>query len=92
VTNEGLVEDATTGAMPWLPSLQQIRRSRLLTQTELAELAGVSLVTINRLENERSRQKNVQFSTLKKLARALKVTPAELMAWPEGQEPPEIGA
>jgi transcriptional regulator with XRE-family HTH domain len=67
--------------MPWLPSLKRVRESQFLTQQMLADRSGVSQVTIARLESSRRGQK-AQFSTIHKLAKALKVSPAELAAFP----------
>lgn len=58
-----------------LPQLKAARERALLTQAELAAKAGVSEVTINRIEADRH---DPRFSTIKKLALALGVTPEEL--------------
>ena len=63
-----------------LPRLKERRERALLTQAELAKRSGVAEVTINRIENGRHEPR---FSTVRKLAGALGVEPAELMA-PEG--------
>jgi transcriptional regulator with XRE-family HTH domain len=55
--------------------LREWRRKRLLTQEELAKLAGVGYVTISRIENTG----NGRVTTLRKLASALNITPAQLM-------------
>ena len=57
----------------------QLRREReraLLTQDELATRAGVGVTTINRIENGRVEP---HFRTIRKLAKALAVDPAELV-------------
>lgn len=55
-----------------------IRARRAFTQEELAELSGVSVATIRKLEqNERT---SARMSTLHKLATALRVTTSELLA------------
>ncbi len=59
-----------------LPGLRACRERALLTQAELAEQAGVSEVTISRLENGHY---EARFSTVRKLAAALGVAPAALM-------------
>ena len=59
-----------------LPSLRLRRHEAALTQVELARRAGVTAVTIVRLEAGHP----ARMSTIRKLARALKVKPAELMA------------
>jgi len=64
--------------MPSLPSLRRIRESRLLTQQELADRAGVHRVTIASVE----RGDVAQLGTVRKLAQALSVAGEELM-WQE---------
>jgi DNA-binding XRE family transcriptional regulator len=59
-----------------LPSLRRQRQEAALTQVELAQRASVTEVTIVRLEAG----KPARMSTIRKLARALKVKPVELMA------------
>jgi transcriptional regulator with XRE-family HTH domain len=59
--------------------LKRLRASRLkkaLTQEDLAKLAGVSRQTVTRLENG---DPNVSPGTLRKLAKALKVRPNQLL-------------
>jgi len=58
-----------------LPQLKALRERALLTQSELAAKAGVSEVTINRIEADRH---DPRFSTIRKLALALGVSPEEL--------------
>ena len=60
------------------PSLRRLRTDRALTQDELAEAANVARSTIGLLEGG----KEASMPTLAKLARALGVEPAELMAQP----------
>ena len=58
---------------------ENLRRERvraLLTQQELAERAGVSYPTISRIENDHAEP---HFRTIRKLAKALGVDPAELV-------------
>jgi transcriptional regulator with XRE-family HTH domain len=62
--------------VPPRPSLRRVRESRLLTQQELADRAGVHRVTIASLETTSG---SARFSTVRKLATALEVDPAELM-------------
>lgn len=56
--------------------LKQLRAERGLTQAALAKRAGVTLSYVGRLEIGRH---DPQLSTLRKLAKALKVTVAELV-------------
>jgi transcriptional regulator with XRE-family HTH domain len=56
--------------------LKQLRAERGLTQAALAKRAGVTLSYIGRLEIGRH---DPQLSTLRKLAKALKVTVGELV-------------
>jgi transcriptional regulator with XRE-family HTH domain len=59
-----------------LPALRALRRSRGLSQEDLSELAGVSAGTVYRLENE---LRGAYPVTVRKLASALDVSPAELV-------------
>ena len=56
------------------PQLRRIRDQRSLTQQELADKAGVDRATVSRAE----RGLNVRAPILRKLARALGVSPATL--------------
>lgn len=58
--------------------LEAARRRGLLTQAELADAAGVSLITINRLENDQGTG-NPRPDTIRKIADALEVDPAWLL-------------
>jgi putative transcriptional regulator len=55
--------------------LRELRLERLLSQNELARLAGVSRTTIVAIERN---QHNPQPLTLHKLAKALKVNPTDI--------------
>lgn len=57
-----------------VPRLREQRERRALSQEELAKLSGVSRTTIIKLESGRGAWPQ----TVRKLARALKVDPAEL--------------
>ena len=59
-----------------LPRLRAIRERRALSQRELSALAGVSRMTIVRLE---AGGEDPFPTTVRKLAKALAVDPAELM-------------
>lgn len=59
-----------------LPALRSVRQHMALSQLELAELAGVSTNTVQLLENQR---RGAYPGTLRKLAMALEVSPAELV-------------
>jgi transcriptional regulator with XRE-family HTH domain len=52
--------------------LERLRKKKGLTQAQLAELAGVQLATVVRLEHARS---GATWATVKALARALGVKP-----------------
>jgi transcriptional regulator with XRE-family HTH domain len=56
--------------------LKEIRTSRLLTQEELAEKAGVSAATVGNVERN---NQEPHFRTIRKLAKALDVDPTELL-------------
>jgi transcriptional regulator with XRE-family HTH domain len=62
---------------PLKEKLRGARRRAALTQTELAEKAGVGVATIARIETGEITEPRV--STLRKLADALGVTPADLL-------------
>jgi HTH-type transcriptional regulator, competence development regulator len=57
--------------------LRRVRDARLLSQRELAEKAGLSPTTILKLEADRVEEPHPR--TVRKLARALEVDPAELV-------------
>ena len=63
-----------------LPRLLEVRRQRALSQRELSKLAGVSRVTIVRLE---AGGEDPFPTTVRKLATALNVDPSELMGTDE---------
>ncbi|MFC1957469.1 helix-turn-helix transcriptional regulator [Chloroflexota bacterium] len=58
-----------------MTKLRVLRERLFITQTELAEAAGISLVTLNRLENNKQKP---SFKTIRKLAKALGVEPGEI--------------
>ena len=64
------------GHMPRLTRLRELRVRAAMTQAELAERAGVARTTIIRLE---AGDPNVLPPTLRKLARALRVRPTDLI-------------
>ena len=70
------VLSAIVASVPVLSRLRELRFLAGLSQADLAERAGVARTTIIRLEVG---DPNVLPSTLRKLARALKVKPAELL-------------
>ena len=64
-------------------TLRRERLRRALTQKELAAKAGVSYVTISRMENGSAGP--VKPPTLRKLADALGVAPDLLITWDNGE-------
>jgi transcriptional regulator with XRE-family HTH domain len=73
------IEDSAGGHMETFSErLEAARRRRVLTQLELAGKAGVSLITITRLENDKG-EANPRPDTVRKLAGALEVEPAWLL-------------
>ena len=58
-----------------MAKLRVLRERLFITQTELAEAAGISLVTLNRLENNKQKP---SFKTIRKLAKALGVEPGDI--------------
>jgi predicted transcriptional regulator len=69
--------------VPKLRALREVRERQFLTQGDLAARSGVSRVSINRIEREILEPR---FSTIRKLARALKVEPAELVGAQTAEE------
>jgi transcriptional regulator with XRE-family HTH domain len=63
--------------LPGIPLLAW-RQRRALTQRDLARLSGVGLATIVRIEHRRPARP----STVRRLAKALDVTPEELIEGP----------
>jgi len=59
-----------------MDKVKRLRKERVLTIRELADEAGVSKTTISNIENGQS---EAYPSTIRKLARALDVTPSELV-------------
>jgi transcriptional regulator with XRE-family HTH domain len=57
-------------------NLKRERERRILTQEMLAQEAGVGYVTISRIERDHVEP---HFSTIRKLAKALGIDPAELV-------------
>ena len=60
--------------------VKELRKNKGLSQEELAKTAGLSLRTIQRVEN---RETEPTGDTLKRIATALDSTPAELLNWDE---------
>jgi len=58
-----------------LPTLRELRERAVLTQAELADLAGVTPATVSDLEMGKRKPRP---STIRKLGRALKVKAAEI--------------
>jgi transcriptional regulator with XRE-family HTH domain len=56
--------------------LRQLRERRALRQEDLAALAGIGKNTVNRIEKNRTEP---HMTTIRKLAEALGVDPAELV-------------
>lgn len=66
-----------TADLPKLAGLRRVRHEAFLSQRELAAKSGVGAATIARLE---AGQINARFATVRKLAEALGVPPAQLVA------------
>lgn len=60
--------------------VKELRKNKGLSQEELAKTAGLSLRTIQRVENKETEPTG---DTLKRIATALNSTPAELINWTE---------
>ncbi len=67
----------TTIEVRFSERLRKLRKECGYTQQELAELAGVEYKHIQRLESKKPC--DVKLSTLEKLAKAFKITPAKLL-------------
>ena len=61
-----------------VPSLRYWRSQRALRQIELAERAGLGVMSVHRGESGQP----LQLATVRKLAEALGITPAQLQAQP----------
>ena len=72
----GVKERKTRGGGVGLRNLKSVRERQALTQRELESATGVGKSTINDLENGK---RGAQARTIRKLAAALGVTPAELV-------------
>jgi transcriptional regulator with XRE-family HTH domain len=57
--------------------LKRLRRRAMLTQEQLAKKSGVGITTINRIET--GAVEDPHFSTLRKLAEALEISPRDLL-------------
>jgi len=68
--------------------LEAARRRRVMTQAEVAQAAGVSLVTVSRLENDIG-SASPRPITVRRVAEAVGVDPAWLMF---GDDLEEVGA
>ena len=60
--------------------VKELRKNKGLSQEELAKTAGLSLRTIQRVENKETEPTG---DTLKRIAAALDTTPAKLLNWNE---------
>lgn len=60
--------------------VRRLRERQVLTQRELAERAGIAVDTVNRIEQWPIDNGRPRVSTIRKLARALGVKPADLVA------------
>jgi transcriptional regulator with XRE-family HTH domain len=69
--------------------VKELRRALLLSQRELAQLAGVVTETVNRIE--RQPERTFRPDTVRRLAKVLGVDPHEVMVVePEGVDPHEV--
>ena len=69
--------------MPVRFRLEEVLADREMSQTELARLSGVSLVTVNAMKQNRTKQ--VSLATLDKLCGILKCEPGELLERKRGR-------
>ncbi len=61
-----------------MATLKELREAAILTQQELADKSGVGRVTIALLEKGGYRRRGPYPSTIRKLAKALKVKPQDI--------------
>jgi transcriptional regulator with XRE-family HTH domain len=76
--------------MSWLKTgfgkrLRQVRRERKLTQEQLAEAVGISVVALSNIERGVN---GPEFETLEKLIEVLEVSPHELFLFSHEANPP----
>jgi transcriptional regulator with XRE-family HTH domain len=71
-----------------IPHLRRLRQRKALSQRELGQLAKVSPGTVHRLENE---LRGAYPVTVRKLASALGVPPAELLREPRPRQEEPMG-
>ena len=64
--------------------LRHARQRAVMTQAELAQAAGVALITVNRLENDAIEHPRPE--TVRRLARALGADPAWLLFGEDDEE------
>jgi transcriptional regulator with XRE-family HTH domain len=82
------LDKASTGSLGWIERYvaivaENVRRKRgTMTQQELADKAGVSRTVVQRVEAGKS----VEFESLLKIAKALKVEPADLCLTEEDRD------
>ena len=75
------LEPAYTRSMPFdRARFQYLREQSVLTQAELASRDGISELSVHKIETG---QQEPRPATIRKLARALKIKPAELIAEPQ---------
>jgi transcriptional regulator with XRE-family HTH domain len=67
-------------------AVKELRKRNGLSQEELAKNAGLSLRTIQRVENGETEPTG---ETLKRISEVLRVTPSELMEWNMKKEIPK---
>jgi transcriptional regulator with XRE-family HTH domain len=65
--------------------LRQMRQLAVLTQTELADKAGLSIITVHRLEKDADKAIAPRPATVRALAKALEVDPTWLLYGDEGE-------
>ncbi|MCD8186580.1 MAG: helix-turn-helix domain-containing protein [Rikenellaceae bacterium] len=68
-------------------TIKTLRQRRGFSQEELAEKAGLSLRTIQRIENGETEARG---DSLKRIAAALGVTPNEIIDWTMQENPPYL--
>ena len=83
-----MAEDAQDVAKEFAKCLVELRKAKGLSQARACELAGLSIDTWSRME--RASGQEPRLSTLFRLAKALKVRPADLLPDPSETQPSSV--
>jgi putative transcriptional regulator len=73
--------------MPIRLNLEKVLADRGMTLTELADRVGITIANLSILKTGKARA--VRFSTLEAICRELNCQPGDLLAYENGESPPE---